>query len=169
MIFGAGEWGQYVELEQIEREFLLDDFDVAEDRFRRVIGEAEDVAGENGDADALPGQQHFAIFGDFVLLFLGAHQAVGINVFEPDEDTDYPGAPGLLDKTRDQVAHGVDLNHEFDIELLVLAQIDNTVENALPVGVAGEVVVGDEEAVYSLRKILAEDLFDVVGRTRAVV
>ncbi len=56
---------------------------------------------------------------------------------------------------------------KLDIELLDLAQLDQPVEDRLPVLVAGEIVVGDEEAAQALRVVVAHDLLDVVGRAAA--
>ena len=47
------------------------------------------------------------------------------------------------------------------------AQVNESIEDRLPILVAGEIVVGDEKAVQSLRDVLADDLLDVVGRTAA--
>ena len=53
----------------------------------------------------------------------------------------------LLDEVRNLVAPGVDLDGEPDrLDPLDLAQMDDPVEDRLPVLVAGEIVVGDEEA-----------------------
>ncbi len=65
------------------------------------------------------------------------------------------------------VAHGVDLDDELDVQLLLLAHGDEAVEDFFPVGVAGEIVVGDEEAVDALRQVAADDLLDVVGGAAA--
>jgi hypothetical protein len=43
--------------------------------------------------------------------------------------------------------------------------MDQPVEDRLPVLVAREIVVGDEEAAQSLRVVDPHDLLDVVGRT----
>ena len=48
-------------------------------------------------------------------------------------------------------------------------QLDHAVEQDFPVGVAGEIVVGDEEAVDALRIVGADDLFEVVGRAEAAL
>ena len=45
MILRAGQRRQAEELEDVERQLLLDDRDVAPDRLRRVGRKAEDVAG----------------------------------------------------------------------------------------------------------------------------
>ena len=68
---------------------------------------------------------------------------------------------------RQAVAHGVHLDDELDVQLLLLAHGDEAVEDLFPVGVAGEIVVGDEEAVDALRQVAADDLLDFVGRAAA--
>src|SRR4029077_18652884 len=103
----------------------------------------------------------------FVLLFPGSEQGVGINAFEADEDARHSGAACLLDEMGKAVAHGVDLYYELDVQLFLLAHGDEAVENLFPVGVAGEVVVGDEETVNALRQVAADDLLDVVGGAAA--
>ena len=47
------------------------------------------------------------------------------------------------------------------------AQVDQAIEDRLPVLVAGEIVVGDEEAAQPLRVVDPHDLLDVVGRAAA--
>ena len=79
----------------------------------------------------------------------------------------HSGAARLLDEVRQAMAHGVDLNDELDVQLLLLAHGDQAVEDLFPVGVAGEVVVGDEEAVDALGEVAAHDLFDIVRRAAA--
>ena len=46
---------------------------------------------------------------------------------------------------------------------VLLAQLDQAIEDRLPIAVAREVVVGDEEPGDALRRIGAHDLLDVVG------
>ena len=43
-------------------------------------------------------------------------------------------------------------------ELFLLAQCDDAVEDLLPVGIAREVIVGDEEALDALCQISPDDL-----------
>ena len=57
-----------------------------------------------------------------------------------------PARFGLLDEVRNLVAQRVDLDHEAERNLVDLAQLGEPVEDRLPVLVAGEIVVGDEEA-----------------------
>ncbi len=164
VVLGAGQRGQDVELEHVERKLALDDRDIAPDRFRRVAGEAEDIAGIDEDALRLPGQQHLAVLGDLVLLLLGGDQIVRVDVLEPDEDARHARALGLLDEVRNLVAHRVDLNHQAERDLVDLAQLGEPVVDRFPLPVAGEIVVGDEEAGDALGPVVAHDLLDVVGR-----
>ena len=151
------------EFEDVDRQLALDGLDVARDRFRRVGRKAEDVAGPGHHLGALPGLQHLAIFPDLVLALLRAHERFGVDVLEPDEDRVAAGARRLLDEARNAVAERVDLQQQPDLEALVLAQLDQAVEDRLPVPVAGEIVVGDEEARDVLRGVGAHDRLDVVG------
>ena len=57
----------------------------------------------------------------------------------------------------------VDLNQKAGPEPL-LAKFNEPIEDRLPVSVAGEIVVGDEETRNALRRIQAHDLLDVVVR-----
>src|SRR5258708_25565527 len=167
MVLGTGKRSEAVRLQQIDGQLALDDFDIAQDLLRRVGGEADDVSGENCDAGFFPIEQHLAVFGYFVLLLAGTEQGVGINAFEADEDARHSGAARLLDEMRQAVAHGVYLNDELDVQLLLLAHRNEPIKNFFPVGVTGEIVVGDEEAVDALGEIAANDLLDVVGGTAA--
>src|SRR5262249_15531719 len=107
MILRARQWRQEEKFEYVERHFLLDDFNVAPRRFRRVIGKAQYVAGIGPDANGLPSQQHIAVFRNFVLPFLGGKKIVRINVLQPNEDAGNAGSLGLGNKIRDLVAEGV--------------------------------------------------------------
>jgi hypothetical protein len=75
---------QIVDLEDVDRQFSLDDVEIAEDRLRGVVRKSGDVAGVDHDAGLLPFQQHLAVFGDLVLLFLRRHQIGRVDVFKPD-------------------------------------------------------------------------------------
>ena len=52
-------------------------------------------------------------------------------------------------------------------DAVALAQLDDAIEDHLPVLVAGEIVVGDEEPVEAMRQVLAQQLLDVVRRAAA--
>src|SRR5260370_41402396 len=162
MIFRTGQRRHATELHQVDRQLALDNLDVAQDRFRRVAGEPDDIARNNGGADVLPLQQHLTILSDLVLFLLGAHQVVRIDTLEPNKHAHDTGPPSLLDKVRKPVAHGIHLDHKLDVQLVLFAQLDQAVENALPIHVAREIVVGDEKTVDALRKIAANDLLDII-------
>ena len=61
----------------------------------------------------------------------------------------------------------VDLEHQADVEFVSLAQLDQPVEDRLPVAVPGKIIVGDEEPRDALRGVGAHDGFDIVGRSVA--
>ena len=61
----------------------------------------------------------------------------------------------------------VDLQQQANVEFVALAQFDQAVEDRLPIAVAGEIVVGDEEPGDALRGVGAHDGLDVVGRAVA--
>jgi hypothetical protein len=61
----------------------------------------------------------------------------------------------------------VGLDDELHLEPLALAQLRQPVEDALPIPVAREIAVGDEEVRDPLRQVAPDDLLDVVGRATA--
>ena len=61
----------------------------------------------------------------------------------------------------------IDLNDEIEVEAFGVAHRDQAIEDRLPILVAGEIVVGDEEMIDALREIGANDRLDVVGRAIA--
>ncbi len=136
--------------------------------FFGVGREAEDVAGVGHGAVGAPLLQHDAVFGDLVLPLLGGDQVFRIDVLEADEHPLDAGLGRLLDEVRDLVAERVDLDGEADPDALVL-QRDHPVEQDLPVAVAGEIVVGDEEPVDPLLPVRPDDLFEIVGRAEAAL
>ena len=168
MVLGSGQGREEEELQNVERQFVLDDLDVAQDRCFRVGWEAEDVAGIGHGAVGAPLLQHGAVFGDLVLSLLGGDQVFRVDVLKADKHPLDAGLGRLLDEVRDLVAERVDLDGEADPDFLVL-QGDHPVEQDLPVGVAGEVVVGDEEPVDALLPVRPDDLLEVVGRAEAAL
>jgi hypothetical protein len=132
VILGARQRRQEEELEHVEWHLLLDDLDVAPRRFRRVVGEAENVAGIGPDAGRFPGQQHVAILGDLVLPLLRSEQIVGVDVLQPDEDAGDPGAFRLGDEIRHLVAHRVDLDEEAHVHAVLLPQLDDDGRRSAP-------------------------------------
>ena len=150
VVLGARQRRQHEEFERVERQLFLDDLEVVADRLRRVVREAEDVAGEGHDADPLPFEQHLAVLGDLVLPLLGGDQIRRVDVLQPDEHAGDAGAARFLDEVRDLVAQRVDLDHEADVHAVLFAQLDDPVVDRFPILVAGEIVVGDEEALDAL-------------------
>ena len=112
---------------------------------------------------AAPGLQHDPVFPDLVLPLFRALERLRIDALKPDEDLVAAGPRRLLDEARDLVAERVDLKDQLDRNALVGSQIDQAVEDRLPVAVAGEIVVGDEIVVDALGVIGAHDRFDVIG------
>src|SRR5262249_32661138 len=97
-----------------------------------------------------------------VLALLGAEQAVRVDVLEANEAAADAGLGALLDEVRQLVAERVDLDRERDLDPL-LAQLDDAVEDDLPILVARKIIVGDEEAADALLDVAANDGLDVVG------
>ena len=152
VILGAGQRREHAETEQVDRQLALDDLDIAPDRFRRVGRKAKNIPRIGEDALLAPRQQHLAVFGDLVLLLLRERQVVGVDVLQPDEHAGDAGALRFFDEARNLVAHRIDLDHQADRDLVDLAQLGEPVEDRFPVLVAGEIVVGDEEAGDALRQ-----------------
>ncbi len=168
MVLRAGQRRQAEEFQDVDRQLALDDLDVAPDRFRVVVGEAEDVAGDGEDTRLFAGQQKRPVIGDLVLPFLARLQRLGVDVFQADEDVVDAGAPRLVDEVRHAVALRVHLYGELDlVQALLLAQPDKSVEDRFPILVAGEIVVGDEEPINAFRDIAPDDRGDVLRRARA--
>src|SRR5262249_47877825 len=82
---------------------------------------------------------------------------VGIDVFQSDEYPSHACARAFLDEIGKLVAERIHLDYEADIELLDLAQVDQAVEDRLPVLVSGKIVVGDEEAAHAFGVVEADD------------
>ena len=125
VVLRAGQRRQHEQLEDVERQLLLDDLHVAQDRFARVAGEAQDVARPGRGAAGVPGLQHLAVFGDLVLALLGGQQIVGVDVLQPDEHAIDAGPARLVDEVRDAMALGVDLDDQGDVDALVLLELDH--------------------------------------------
>ena len=163
VIFRTRQRRQEKEFQNIDRQFALDDLDIAFDRFLGIGRKTENVTGIGDGAGVAPFLQHFSILGNFVLPLLGGDQIFRVDVFKPDEDAAHAGGGSLLDEIRDLVAERIDLDGKSDIEPF-LAQQDHAVEQDFPILVAGEIVVGDEEALDAFGHVLAHDLFQIVGR-----
>src|SRR5215831_17678480 len=167
MILRARQWRQAKELDDIERQFLLNDRDVAPDGLWRVGREAEDVSGKRENALRLPSQQHSSIFGDPVLPLLGGGKVVRIDVLEPDEHTCDARTLRLLDEVWDPVAQRINLDHQAERDSVPLTQRDQTVEDRLPCLVARKIVVGDEEFVDALRPVQTDQMLYVIRGAEA--
>src|SRR5208282_2672970 len=151
----------------VDREFALDYLDVALDALRRVRRKSQDVTGVGQHFRALPCLQHLAILGDPVLALGGTLQTFGIDVLKPDENFSASRALCLLDEVRDFVAHRIDLHDDVDLQVVAALQLDDAIENRLPVLVAREVVIGDEEAFHALRRVRPNQPLDIVGAAMA--
>ena len=163
VILGAGKRGQAKEFEDVERQLLLDDVDVAGDRFGRVGRKTDDEARPGHHLLLSPGLQHDPVLPDLVLPLLRALERLRIDALEPDEHLVAAGPRRLLDEARNLVAERVDLKDELDRNALGLPELDQAVEDRLPVAVAGEIVVGDEIMGDALGVVGAHDRLDVVG------
>jgi hypothetical protein len=84
------------------------------------------------------------------------------DVLEPDVHPFDAGLRGLCDKARDAVALCVDLDDQVEDHALALPELDQPVEDALPVAVAGEVVVGDEETPDSPFEVCPYDSLHII-------
>ena len=169
VVLRSGQRRQEEKFENIDRQFALDDLDIAQDRFLAVGGEAENVAGIGDGAVVAPHLQHLAVFGDLVLPFLGGDQVVRVDVLEPDEGAPHAGFGRLLDEARNLVAERIDLDGEADVHALADPHLDHAVEQRLPILVAREIVVGDEEALDAFGVIRPHDVFQIVGRADAAL
>ena len=154
VVLGAGQRREEEELQEVDRQLLLDHLDVAADALRRVVREAEDVARIGDDADVLPRQQHLAVFGDLVLLLLCRRRGCpGLMFSSPMNTRLTPARAAFSMKFGSRWQSVSTWMMKLDLELLDLAQVDQAVEDRLPVLVAGEVVVGDEEVEDALRGV----------------
>ncbi len=100
-----------------------------------------------------------------ILAFVGRYQTFGIDVLQSDEDFRDAGERGLFGEIGNLMSQRVDLDHESQVAVELLAEFDDPVEDRFPVLVTGKVVVGDEIAIDALCRARADQLFDVVGRS----
>src|SRR5689334_5409091 len=103
-------------LEQINGQFLLNDTDVVHYRLRRIVRESQNVAAAGQHPSLLPGQQHFSILGDFILLLLGADEGVRIYILKSDENSPNARPRRFFNKVRETMAQRVHLNNELQLE-----------------------------------------------------
>ena len=126
-------------------------------------GKAEDVAGVGQGAVGAPLLQHHAIFGDLVLALLGGDQILWVDVLEPDEHAPDAGRRAFSMKFG-ILWQSVSTWMVKPTWMPLFLELDHPIEQDLPVAVAGEIVVGDEEPVDALRLVGADDLLEIVGR-----
>ena len=75
-------------------------------------GKPRNIAGIGDGAVLAPFLDHFPVFGDLVLPFLGRDQVVGVDVLETDENMANACPRCLLDEIRNLVTERVDLDRE---------------------------------------------------------
>src|SRR2546427_6886219 len=167
MILRTGERSEAEKFDNVERELPLYDRDITPDAVGCIRREAQDVARKRDDALRLPGEQHLAIFGDLVLALLCRGEIVRVDVFQSNEHPGDAGPLRLHDEVFDLVAKRVDLDHQAERNPALLPEFDQAIEDRLPLLVAREIVVGDEEFVYALLPVEPHEMLDVVGRAVA--
>ena len=169
MVLRSGQRRQEEKFQYVDRQFALDDLDIAQDRFFGVGEEAEDIAGISDGAVVAPHLQHLTVFGDLVLPLLGGDQVVRVDVLQPDEGAPHAGLGRFLDEARNLVAERIDLDGEADIHAVAVPHLDQAVEQRLPILVAREIVVGDEEPLDAFGVVFPHDLFQIVDRADAAL
>src|SRR6516225_2140389 len=167
VVLRAGQGSKKKQFQNIERQLALDDLDIAQNRGPGITGEADDVAGAGDGAVAAPLLQHLPVVGNLVLALLRRNEVVRIDVLQPDEDTTHAGGGRLLDEIRDLVAKRIDLNGKADVRAVAGAQLDQPVEQLLPITVTGEIVVRDKKSLDVLRVVGADNLFDIVCASKS--
>ena len=80
-----------------------------------------------------------------------------------------PALRRLLDEIRDLVAERIDLDGEAEVHAFIFRISIRRSKSGSQSRVAGEIVVGDEEAVDALRLVLAQDAFEIVGVAEAAL
>src|SRR6516162_8498339 len=120
MILGPGQRREAEEFDDVERQLLLYDRDVAPDAIGRIRRKAKNIPSERYDALRFPGEQHLAIFRDLVLAFLSHRKIVGIDVLQSYEHPGYACSFGLRDEAWDLVAKRIDLDHQTDWDAINL-------------------------------------------------
>src|SRR5262249_41582552 len=147
MILRTGQRRQTEKLDDVERELPLYNRDITPDAVGCIRREAQDVAGKRDNALRLPGEQHLAIFGDLVLALLRRGEIIRVDIFQSNEHPRDAGPLRFGDEVFDFVAKGVDLDHQAERNPILLPQLDQAIEDRLPLLVAREIVVGNEEFV----------------------
>ena len=134
---------------------------------RRIRRKAEDISRQRDDAFRLPGEQHLAVLGDLVLVLFRRGEIVRIDVLQSDEDARDACPLRLLHEILNLVAQRIDLDHQAEGDSVLLPQLDQAVEDRLPLFVARKIVVRDEKFVDALRPVETYQMLDVVGRAEA--
>ena len=163
MILRTGQRSQAEKFDNVERKLPLYDRDITPDAIGCIRREAEDVARKRDDALRLPGEQHFAIFGDLVLALLRGGEIVRVDIFQSNEHPRDAGPLRLRDEVFDFVTKRVDLDHQAERNPVLLPEVDQAIEDRFPLLVAREIVVGDEEFVDALPPVETHEMLDVVG------
>ena len=109
-----------------------------------------------------PFLQHLPVVSDLVLAFLSRDEIVRVDVLQSNEHPADACLRCLLNKIRDLVAQRVDLDGEANLRAIASTQLDQAVEQQLPIAVTSEIVVGDEEPPDSLGIVLADNLLKIV-------
>src|SRR5215472_4232860 len=163
VVFGTGERRQHEQLEHVERQFPLDDLDIAQDGLPRIAGKSDDVPRASDSSVLMPLLQHRAVFGDLVLALLGRKEIIGIDVLQADKDAANAGLRCLLDEVRDPVAQRVHLDRKADLQTFADPQSDHPVKQRFPMTVASKIVIGDEKPSVALAIVFADRAFEIVG------
>src|SRR5437763_16617124 len=101
MILRTGQRSQAEKFDNVERKLPLYDRDITPDAIACIRREAEDVARKGDDALRLPGEQHFARFGDLFLALLRRGEIVRVDIVQSNE---HPRDAGPL-RLRDEDLH----------------------------------------------------------------
>ena len=99
--------------------------------------------------------------------FFAAARLSGLMFSSPMKTRVTPARFAFSTKFGNLVAKRVDLDHQAERDAVLLAQLDQAIEDRLPLLVAREIVVGDEELVNALRPVEAHEMLDVVRRAVA--
>ena len=93
---------------------------------------------------------------------MGGGEVIGIDVFQPDENATHPGPGAFLNKIRQLVAKGVDLDEEAELQFVDFFQMNDPVQDRFPILVPGKIVVRNKKAVQSLGHVLTNDPLDII-------
>ena len=157
VILRARQRRQDEELQDIDRQLALDDLDVALDAFRSIAGKAQDIAGRVMTLTRARPATSSRYSAMLVLTFLAASRFSGLMFSSPMKTARQPARAAFSMKLgilwQSVSTWMMKLRYP-----LLLAQLDEPVEDRFPVLVAGEIVVGDEEAIDALRRSRARAL-----------